>query len=80
MECSGDVLCDHSNFEDLYIICAADNQSAGGVCGELHRKSFFRGSDMGMHCEAAGVRQPDRQASPNVTRRYLGLRSNLRKN
>lgn len=24
------------------------------------------------------VRQPDRQASPNVTRRYLGLRSNLR--
>lgn len=45
-------LCDHSDLEELCIICAGDNQSAGGVCGELHRESFFRGSDMGTQCEA----------------------------
>lgn len=63
MECAGEVLCDHSNLEELYIICAADNQSTGGVCGELHRDSFFRTPEMEMKCEIL-----NRPPAPNGTR------------
>lgn len=72
MECSGEVLCDHSNFEELYIICAADNQSAGGVRGELHRDSFFRAPEMEMQCEAS-----NRQPALNGTRTCQGLQEQL---
>lgn len=72
MECAGEVLYDHSNFEELYIICAADNQSTGGVRGELHRDSFFRRPEMEMHWEAS-----NRQPAPNGTRSVRGFRSNL---
>lgn len=72
MERAGEVLCDHSNFEELYIIRAADNQRAGGVCGELHRDSFFWGPEMEMQYEAS-----DKQPAPNGTRSVRGFRSNL---
>lgn len=69
MECSGEVLCDHSNFEELYIIGAADNQSSGRVHGELHAESFFRGPKMEMQHEAS-----NRQPTPNGTRTCQELR------
>ena len=74
MGCSGEeeVLCDHPNFEELYIICAADNRNTGGVRGELHRDSFFRVPKMEMQHEAS-----NRELAPNGTTVCQGLPEQL---